>query len=99
MLNVQDADLHHLLEAADDAQVPVSQIDRTVRVLRMKEVIQRTRLSRATLYSLILSDPGFPSKIRLSARAVGFLEHEIVAWILARREGYRQCTKELSALS
>lgn len=99
MLNVQDAHVHHLLERADDAHLPVSQIDRTVRVLRMKDVIQRTRLSRATLYSMISSDPSFPSKIRLSARAVGFLEHEIEAWILARREGYRQCTKELNALS
>lgn len=68
--------------------IPLSEI--ALRVLRMRQVVQRTSLSRATLYSLISSDPTFPRKIRLSARAIGFLEHEIDAWILARSEKNEQ---------
>ncbi|WP_275925468.1 helix-turn-helix transcriptional regulator [Burkholderia sola] len=62
------------------------QIDRALRILRMKQLIERTKLSRATLYVLMSSDPTFPRKIKLTARSIGFLELEVDAWIEARAQ-------------
>lgn len=60
------------------------QIDKSLRILRMKQLIERTQLSRATLYTLIASDPTFPRKIKLSPRTVGFSESAVDAWIASR---------------
>jgi predicted DNA-binding transcriptional regulator AlpA len=57
-----------------------------MRILRMKQLIDRTNLSRATLYVLMSSDPTFPKRIKLTARSIGFLESEVDAWIAARAE-------------
>lgn len=53
-------------------------------ILRMKQLVERTNLSRATLYVLMSSDPHFPRKIKLTARAIGFLESEVDAWLAYR---------------
>ncbi|TPQ45475.1 hypothetical protein C2U71_12520 [Burkholderia ubonensis] len=63
-----------------------SKVDRAPRILRMKQVIERTNLSRATLYALAGTDPTFPRKIKLTARTVGYLEQEIEEWILSRAQ-------------
>ncbi|MGM3411960.1 helix-turn-helix transcriptional regulator [Ralstonia holmesii] len=60
------------------------QLKRALRILRMKQLIERTNLSRATLYVLMSSDPTFPPKIKLTARSVGFLESDVDAWIASR---------------
>ena len=52
-------------------------------ILRLPAVKNRTGLGRSTIYSLI-SRGDFPKPVLLGARAVGFLEHEIDAWISAR---------------
>lgn len=62
------------------------QRDKTLRILRMKQLIDRTSLSRATLYVLMASDPTFPKKIQLTARSIGFLESEVDEWINARAQ-------------
>ncbi|PKO27308.1 MAG: AlpA family transcriptional regulator [Betaproteobacteria bacterium HGW-Betaproteobacteria-5] len=59
-------------------------IYKALRILRMKQLIERTQLSRATLYGLMVSDPTFPRKIKLTARTVGWLETEVDAWIVSR---------------
>ena len=69
-----------------DASSMVRQLDRALRILRMKQLIERTNLSRATCYALMASDPTFPRKIKLTARSIGFLESEVDAWIAARAE-------------
>lgn len=56
----------------------------TFKILRLKQVIDRTGLSRATLYALMANDPTFVRKIQLTARTIGFLETEVDAWIEAR---------------
>jgi prophage regulatory protein len=62
----------------------------TYTILRRKEVQVRTGLSRTALYEKINSksqyyDPEFPKPIPLNGggagRAVGWLDHEIDAWI------------------
>lgn len=67
-----------------DATLTVRQLGTALRILRMKQLIERTGLSRATLYNLMSTDPTFPRKISLSARTIGFLESDVDAWIAAR---------------
>ncbi|WP_233588323.1 AlpA family transcriptional regulator [Herminiimonas sp. KBW02] len=50
----------------------------------MKQLIERTQLSRSTLYWLIVNDPTFPRKIKLSVRTVGYCEFSVDAWIASR---------------
>lgn len=67
-----------------EASQMVRQIDKSLRILRMKQLVERTGLSRATLYVLMSTDPTFPRKINLTARSIGFLESEVDAWIASR---------------
>lgn len=59
---------------------------KAVRILRMKQLIERTNLSRATLYVLMSKDASFPRKIKLTERSIGFLESEVDAWITIRAQ-------------
>jgi prophage regulatory protein len=52
-------------------------------ILRITKAKERTGLSRTTLYSLI-KEGKFPAPIPLGARAVGWLESEVDAWIESR---------------
>ncbi|MFC1876006.1 helix-turn-helix transcriptional regulator [Thermodesulfobacteriota bacterium] len=54
-------------------------------ILRRKQVERRTGLSRSTIY-LRIQEGTFPRPINLGARAVGWLENEIEAWLVARLE-------------
>ncbi|HDR9105116.1 helix-turn-helix transcriptional regulator [Burkholderia semiarida] len=69
-----------------DPALVAHQPDKALRVLRIKQLIERTNLSRATLYALMSNDLTFPRKIKLTARSVGFLESEVDAWIAARAD-------------
>lgn len=57
------------------------------RLLRQPEVLHRCGLSKKTLYKLEAADR-FPRRRRLAARAVGWAETEIRAWI-ANPAGWR----------
>lgn len=70
--------------AAADAGSAARQLNKALRILRMKQLIERTNLSRATLYVLMSTDPDFPRKIKLTARSVGFLESDVDRWIASR---------------
>ncbi len=60
-------------------------------ILRRPQVEQRTGLSRSTLYQYI-QDGQFPRPVSLGARAVGWLESEVNAWIAARAKAMRPGT-------
>jgi prophage regulatory protein len=51
-----------------------------LKILRLKKVKDRTGLSRSTIY-LRIQEGTFPKPINLGARAVGWIEHEIEAWL------------------
>lgn len=60
-------------------------------ILRLPAVVEKTGLSRATIYRL-QGLAKFPTSIDLGARAMGWLESEVEAWIAervadARRKG------------
>jgi prophage regulatory protein len=59
-------------------------------ILRLPAVKTRTGLSRSTIY-LRVSDGSFPRPLSLGARAVGWLESEVEAWISRRIEQSRGC--------
>lgn len=52
-------------------------------ILRLPTVRARTGLSRSTIYMRV-ADGNFPKPVNLGARAVGWLEAEIDAWLEAQ---------------
>ena len=58
-------------------------------ILRLPAVIDRTGLSRSTVY-LMMSKNEFPSRISLGDRAVGWLEDDINNWLEQRIEASRK---------
>ena len=65
---------------------PMSQtLEFIMRILKLKEVLNRTGLGKTTLYALI-GNGDFPQQIPLGLRAVGWLESEVDAWILEKIE-------------
>ncbi|CAA9890372.1 DNA-binding transcriptional activator AlpA [Candidatus Methylobacter favarea] len=59
------------------------------RILRLPSVKELTGLSRSTIY-LRISKNEFPPSISLGARAVGWIESEIEAWLSAQIEKSRK---------
>jgi prophage regulatory protein len=58
-------------------------------ILRKRTLCQRIGLSPAHVYAMLdpkssSHDPSFPRQIRLGAAAVGWLEHEVQAWLESR---------------
>jgi prophage regulatory protein len=58
-------------------------ITATPSVLRLREVLRRTGLSRSSLYRLIAKGQ-FSDPISLCGRCVGWYESEVTQWILSR---------------
>lgn len=54
-------------------------------ILRRDAVERMTGLPKSTLYAKVAAGE-FPKPIKLGARAVGWLEHDIAAWQQARIE-------------
>jgi prophage regulatory protein len=50
------------------------------RLLRLPAVLDRTGLSRSTLYAT----PDFPKSVKVGDRAVAWSEDEVDAWIAAK---------------
>jgi len=67
----------------------VTQIPRTLSILRRQQVQARTGLSRSTIYAYVAKGE-FPSPVSLGARAVGWIETEIDAWLATRIENSRK---------
>lgn len=61
----------------------------SMKLIRIKDVMERTGLARSTIYKYI-SLGQFPQPIKLGTRAVAWVESEIEAWIndgIKRRDG------------
>jgi prophage regulatory protein len=50
------------------------------RILRLKNVLERTGLSRSTLYRKMQLGT-FPKQLRISARCAGWRESDVDAWL------------------
>ncbi len=53
------------------------------RFLRLPEVMERTGLSRSTIYVRVAAG-SFPRPVALGGRAVGWIEAEVEAWVAER---------------
>jgi prophage regulatory protein len=53
------------------------------RILRRHEVEARYGLKRSTIYDAVRAGT-FPPPVRLGARAIGWVESEVEAWIASR---------------
>lgn len=51
-----------------------------LKIMRMKEVIKTTGLSRSAIYQKV-SVGQFPQQIKLGERAVGWLDDEVSGWL------------------
>jgi prophage regulatory protein len=75
-----------------------AQIQSALTILRRKQVEARTGLSRSSIYARLRHnpkrpgdfDPTFPKPISVGAKAVGWIEAEIVAWLTAQVEKSRK---------
>lgn len=54
------------------------------RIIRLNELRTLTGLPASTIYRM-MREGTFPSHLRLSKRAVGWREAEVLAWIAARQ--------------
>ena len=69
-----------------------AQLKTALTILRRKQVEARTGLSRSTIYAKMTRnpkrpgdyDPTFPRPVPLGGKSVGWLEHEIDAWLADR---------------
>lgn len=53
------------------------------RLIRIREAIQKTGLSKSSIYDL-MAQGRFPQTVRLGGRSVAFVESEVDAWIAER---------------
>jgi prophage regulatory protein len=67
-----------------------------VTILKLPQVQAKTGLGKTRVYGLVKSGD-FPKPVRLGKKAVGWLEHELDEWILARVRASRGETAEINA--
>lgn len=67
----------------------------TERIIRLKTVLQRTGLSRSTLYRKI-ADGTFPRQLPISVNGAGWHESAVQRWV-ADPAGYRADESERTA--
>lgn len=56
-----------------------------MRLIRLKDVMHSTGLGRSTIYKYI-EEGIFPKSVSLGDRAVGWVESEVMGWVMARIE-------------
>jgi len=75
-----------------------AQLQTALTILRRKQVEARTGLSRSTIYAKLRCnpkrpndyDPTFPRPVSVGAKAVGWIESELAAWLTAQIEKSRK---------
>jgi predicted DNA-binding transcriptional regulator AlpA len=68
-------DVEVIMESQKDA--------RKIQILRLPDVCKTTGLGRSMVYQLEATK-GFPARVRISERAVGWVEEEVQGWLLER---------------
>lgn len=63
--------------------MPMQPVPPTAQLLRLPAVIERTGLSRSSIYRAIAAGT-FPKSVPLGEHAIGFLAADIDRWIAAR---------------
>jgi prophage regulatory protein len=66
-----------------------NQIQQALRILRIRQVVEKTGISRASIYNKLNPrspqyDPSWPALVRLGERTVGLVESEVDRWLESR---------------
>lgn len=66
--------------------------DRTLKILRMRQLVEKLGISRSSIYAKMNPrmpqyDPTFPLPINLGARSKGWAEPDVDRWLLANQGG------------
>ncbi|MFM2589433.1 helix-turn-helix transcriptional regulator [Vibrio sp. TBV020] len=64
--------------AQDEGQMSTSE---DPQIIRAKEVMSMTGLSKSALYSIAKDDETFPKRVQLGSRAIGWVKQEVVTWL------------------
>ena len=64
-------------------EIPSVHILRDIHIFRLPAVCRATGLSRSMLYQLETSSQ-FPRRVKIGARAVGWIEAEVQSWLANR---------------
>lgn len=75
----------------DNSRSPVP----CVQILRLPQVCKATGLGRSMIYQLE-SQRRFPCRVRIGARAVGWVEAEVQSWLAGRIERHRASGSRLA---
>lgn len=73
---------------SNEIQPPQSKRGARLKILRRQQVQDVIGLKKSQIYALA-NTPGFPQRIKLGTRAVGYLAHEVQAWIESRVKASR----------
>jgi len=65
--------------------------EESLKILRLRQVCAVTGLCRSMIYQME-ADRRFPQRIKISTRAVGWLEKEVNAWLISRITSCRSKT-------
>ena len=71
---------------SDPTSPAVASVDpaKPIRLLRIPEVLDLVGLKKATLYQLLRTGQ-FPRSVKITSRAVGWVEEEVQQWLAERR--------------
>jgi prophage regulatory protein len=58
-------------------------MQKTLKMLRLPEVMDKVGLKTSQIYAM-MAEGTFPSARQITGRAVGWFEHEVDEWLLAR---------------
>ena len=70
-------------EPTSPAAAPVDPA-KPIRLLRIQQVLELVGLKKATVYQLHRTGQ-FPRKVKITSRAVGWVEEEVQQWLTERR--------------
>lgn len=74
--NSSDVEVRPESSMADPCTAPIQ-------IMRLAQVIERTGLKKTKIYEL-QSEGQFPMRVKITAHAVGWIEHEVQAWLAGR---------------
>ena len=68
-----------------ERDIPTVRAGRSMRMLRLRRVLEITALGKTTIYQL-QADGNFPMRVQLTAHSVAWVEEEVLAWLAQRAE-------------
>jgi prophage regulatory protein len=78
--NILKNEISKILRKKQEINMVQNKTDKTLKLIRLSEVIRKTGFGKTWIYKLI-SAGKFPKQIKIGERAVAFIESEVDEWI------------------